>query len=166
MGGVADDRKEWEIYIDARGTRRGIKLAEQLVYSGRISHEMVVHATRLESWEVSDVEHDIIHKKRSRLQQLRDLAYGIEEAVTDLDYVQDIFYQIIYWAQLLIYNRKVTDAEKAALDAYCTYEDVSMYEELKAWCCFNSLSDSEFVHKMHTYIDEVYAHGRVIIRTS
>ena len=80
MGGVADDRKEWEIYIDARGTRRGIKLAEQLVYSGGISHEMVVHATRLESWEVSDVEHDIIHKKRSRLQQLRDLAYGIEEA--------------------------------------------------------------------------------------
>ena len=62
MGGVADDRKEWEIYIDARGTRRGIKLAEQLVYSGGISHEMVVHATRLESWEVSDVEHDIIHK--------------------------------------------------------------------------------------------------------
>lgn len=135
-----------------------IKLAEQLVYSGGISHEMVVHAARLESWEVSDVEHDIIHKKRSRLQQLRDLAYGIEEAVTDLDYVQDIFYQIIYWAQLLIYNRKVTDAEKAALDAYCTYEDVSMYEELKAWCCFNSLPDSEFVHKMHTYIDEVYAH--------
>ena len=50
-----------------------IKLAEQLVYSGGISHEMVVHAARLESWEVSDVEHDIIHKKRSRLQQLRDL---------------------------------------------------------------------------------------------
>lgn len=135
-----------------------LKLAEQLVYSGGLSTEIVKHATRLENWEVLDVEHDITMQKHFRLQQLRSVCYDIDDDNTNLDRIQEDLFKIASWTQSLFYNRRLTETEREALKDYCTYENTSVYEELKSIACYASLPDFEFIQKVHTYIDEVYAH--------
>ena len=135
-----------------------LKLAEQLVYSGGLSTEMIKHATRLENWEVLDIEHDVTMQKYFRLQQLRNVCYDIDDDNTNLDRLQEELFKIATWSQMLLYNRRLTEIEKEALRDYCTYEDASAYEELKTIACYASLPDAEFIHKIHTYINDVYAH--------
>ena len=59
---------------------------------------------------------------------------------------------------MLLYNREVTNAEIEAVRAYCTYDDTSVYEELKIISHYATLPDADFIHKIHTYINDVYAH--------
>ena len=135
-----------------------INLCEQLAYAGGLSLRMMAQATRLESWEVYSVEHDIILLKNSRLKELREVIYDIDDTNCDLEYLQYSLYNVVYWSQMLLYNREVTNAEIEAVRAYCTYDDASVYEELKIISHYASLPDAEFIHKIHTYINDVYAH--------
>lgn len=135
-----------------------ISLCEQLAYAGGLSSEMMSQATRLELWEVLDIEHDTVLSKKSRLQELREVVYDIDNTNHELAYMQHTLYEIAYWMQFLIYNREMTEREVLAVREYCTYADVGVYEELKIIACYASLPDSEFIHKMHTYIDGMYAH--------
>mgnify|MGYP004463293843 CR=1 FL=1 len=135
-----------------------VELCERLAYSGGLSLRMMAQATRLESWEVYSVEHDIILLKNSRLQELREVIYDIDDTNHELAYMQHTLYEIAYWMQFLIYNREMTEHEVLAVRWYCTYADVDVYKELKIIACYASLPDSEFIHKMHTYIDGMYAH--------
>lgn len=135
-----------------------ISLCEQLAYAGGLSSEMMRQATRLELWEVLDIEHDTVLSKKSRLQELREVVYDIDDDNHDLDYLQYSLYNVVYWSQMLIYNREVTNAEIEAVRAYCTYEDASVYEELRNLNCCASLPDFVFIQRVHMYIDEIYAH--------
>lgn len=135
-----------------------ISLCEQLAYAGGLSSEMMRQATRLELWEVLDIEHDTVLSKKSRLQELREVIYDIDDTDCDLEYLQYSLYNVVYWSQMLLYNREVPNAEIEAVRAYCTYDDTSVYEELKIISHYVSLPDAEFIHKIHTYVTEVYAH--------
>lgn len=150
--------KDGKIILTQEEHDEAISLCERLAYAGGLSREMMAQATRLEQWEVYSVEHDIILLKNSRLQELRDVVYDIDDDNHDLDYMQYSLYNVVYWSQMLIYNREVTNAEIEAVKEYCTYADVDAYEELKIIACYASLPDSEFIHKIHTYINDVYAH--------
>lgn len=135
-----------------------ISLCEQLAYAGGLSSEMMRQATRLELWEVLDIEHDTVLSKKSRLQELREVIYDIDDSNHDLGYLQYSLYNVVYWSQMLIYNREVTNAEIEAVREYCTYDGTSVYEELKIISHYATLPDADFIHKMHTYINDVYAH--------
>ena len=115
-----------------------INLCEQLAYAGGLSLRMMAQATRL--------------------QELREVIYDIDDTNCDLEYLQYSLYNVVYWSQMLLYNREVTNAEIEAVRAYCTYDDASVYEELKIISHYASLPDAEFIHKIHTYINDVYAH--------
>lgn len=89
---------------------------------------------------------------------MREVIYDIDDTNCDLEYLQYSLYNVVYWSQMLLYNREVTNAEIEAVRAYCTYDDASVYEELKIISHYASLPDAEFIHKIHTYINDVYAH--------
>ena len=150
--------KDGKIILTPEEHDEAINLCERLAYAGGLSSEMMRQATRLELWEVLDIEHDTVLSKKSRLQELREVVYDIDDTNHDLAYMQHTLYEIAYWMQFLIYNREMTEREVLAVREYCTYADVGVYEELKILACYASLPDAEFIHKMHTYINDVYAH--------
>lgn len=150
--------KDGKIILTPEEHDEAFELCEQLAYSGGLSTEMLKQATRLETWEVLDIVNDAILLKNSRLQELREVIYDIDDTDCDLEYLQYSLYNVVYWSQMLLYNREVTNAEIEAVRAYCTYDDTSVYEELKIISHYASLPDAEFIHKMHTYINDVYAH--------
>lgn len=150
--------KDGKIIMTQEEHDAAIELCEQLAYTGGLSSEMMRQATRLELWEVLDIEHDTVLSKKSRLQELREVVYDIDDTNHDLAHMQHTLYEIAYWMQFLIYNREMTEREVLAVREYCTYADVDVYEELKIIACYASLSDAEFIHKLHTYIDGMYAH--------
>lgn len=139
--------KDGKIILTPEEHDEAFELCEQLAYSGGLSTEMLKQATRLETWEVLDIVNDAILLKNSRLQELREVIYDIDDTDCDLEYLQ-----------YSLYNREVTNAEIEAVRAYCTYDDTSVYEELKIISHYASLPDAEFIHKIHTYVTEVYAH--------
>ena len=150
--------KDGEFIMTQEEHEAAISLCEQLAYAGGLSSEMMRQTTRLELWEVLDIEHDTVLSKKSRLQELREVVYDIDDTNHELAYMQHTLYEIAYWMQFLIYNREMTEREVLAVREYCTYADVDVYEELKILACYVSLPDAEFIHKMHTYIDGMYAH--------
>ena len=150
--------KDGKIILTQEEHDEAISLCERLAYAGGLSREMMAQATRLEQWEVLDIVNDAILLKNSRLQELREATYDIDDTNHELDYMQHTLYEIAYWMQFLIYNREMTEHEALAVRWYCTYADVDVYKELKILACYASLPDSEFIHKMHTYINDVYAH--------
>lgn len=150
--------RDGKIILTPEEHDEAIRLCEQLAYSGGLSTKMLKQATRLETWEVLDIVNDAILLKNSRLQELREAIYAIDDTNHELDYMQHTLYEIAYWMQFLIYNREMTEHEVLAVRWYCTYADVDVYNELKILACYASLPDSEFIHKVHTYIDDVYAH--------
>lgn len=150
--------KDGKIIMTQEEHDAAIELCEQLAYTGGLSSEMMRQATRLELWEVLDIEHDTVLSKKSRLQELREVVYDIDDTNHELDYMQHTLYEIAYWMQFLIYNREMTEREVLAVREYCTYADVGVYEELKIIACYASSPDAEFIHKLHTYIDGMYAH--------
>lgn len=150
--------KDGKIILTPEEHDEAFELCERLAYSGGLSTEMLKQATRLETWEVLDIVNDAILLKNSRLQELREVVYDIDDDNHDLDYLQYSLYNVVYWSQMLIYNREVTNAEIEAVRAYCTYEDASVYEELRNLNCCASLPDFVFIQRVHMYIDEIYAH--------
>lgn len=150
--------KDGKIILTPEEHDEAISLCERLAYAGGLSSEMMRQATRLELWEVLDIEHDTVLSKKSRLQELREVVYDIDDSDHDLEYLQYSLYNVVYWSQMLLYNREVTNAEIEAVRAYCTYDDTSVYEELKIISHYASLPDAEFIHEIHTYVTEVYAH--------